>query len=657
VYWNANSIAHNPAGSCSGLAVTVKVGSSSGGPFEAYKPMTTRSNNFQYAGQVKAFLSGGKIEVYDVCRYAYDHVPVGADLQVQLTVPQPAAFSPSVAPQFGTAGPIKIDNGQCNMLPKAVPSSLADLTAHWGSCQNRAYNVNFELVRSALSSGGSGGLLSGSGGVQPRKNPGTVGTPVLINPGPINTPLSRNPESAGQAPLTNADVISMLKGGVSEPITIAKIQSSQGKFDFSPGGCRALTEAHVSQKILDTMAAGTNPCLAGRLRARVGLSPSKHSQKITNPNAALHDTAIIAVLRKQRQAADVETAQLKLGIRPVAINLGPQQAMSETMGGRVARAPAPVQSTVPAGTNSPGGSSHLPVAAPVNLLQNLALTCGHDPTMRILTVSGGPQPAIFTQDVKYDFYTITGCSFGDPGPNSKAYIYYQGTFHQDFQIQEWSDNWIKLSLDPSLKGVDDQDNLTLVVQRADGKQASKSGFKFYAARETILLSNIPRQYFGLDRFRPDQALTNNWQATYTSPSSASVTPNLPGITAEVHWDLSYVSDESVSGGMDLYDFSNLHPTFVLDSAWMEWRDIACSDSNPKLAVSPTNWGIDWYGPSGIKVTWQGQQCNPVPGQSCGTGWPVKTDCFSGQPESNYGINVWVTGPRGLDPWTGKPSVH
>jgi len=275
--------------------------------------------------------------------------------------------------------------------------------------------------------------------------------------------------------------------------------------------------------------------------------------------------------------------------------------------------------------------------------------------MRVLTVSGGPGPAIFTQDSNYNFYTIAGCSFGDVGTNSKVYLYYQGTFREDFQIQQWSDNWIKLSLDPNLKGVDDQNNLTLVVQREDGTEATKNGYQFYAARDKVLLPSVPRQYFSLDQFRPDNAITNSWNPTYTSASSGSVTPNMAGLTAEVHWDISTGQNGSVIGGDDLYDFSKLHSTFALDSALMQYSDLSCADPNyNQFLTSKTNWAIDWYGNSGVKVTWQGQQCNNTPG-SCGGGGLFSTDCFENPPVTNYGVDVWVVGPRGLDPWTGNPT--
>ncbi len=159
VYWDAKHFSHAPAGSCSGLAVRVGVGSSSGSPFVAYTPLATLSNNFKYVGQVREFLAGGVVNVYDVCTYAYGHVPVGPDLQVELTVTQPRAFSPVAVPQVAIVAPIKIVNGQCNMLPRITNPTVPDLIAHWGSCQNMAYNVNFAMhtsPRPPLSGSGNG---------------------------------------------------------------------------------------------------------------------------------------------------------------------------------------------------------------------------------------------------------------------------------------------------------------------------------------------------------------------------------------------------------------------------------------------------------------------------------------------------------------------
>jgi hypothetical protein len=147
----------------------VAVGSSSGGPLVAYTPLATLTNNFKYVGQVKEFLAGGKVNVYDVCTYGYNHVPVGPDVQVQLSVTQPGVFSPIAVPQFAILGPIKIINAQCNMLPRITNPTVPDLFAHWGSCQNMAYDVNFVMhtaPRPPLGESGIGGITPATAGSQ-----------------------------------------------------------------------------------------------------------------------------------------------------------------------------------------------------------------------------------------------------------------------------------------------------------------------------------------------------------------------------------------------------------------------------------------------------------------------------------------------------------
>jgi hypothetical protein len=193
VYWDTKHFSHVPGGSCSGLAVTVAVGSSSGEPSVAYTPLATLTNNFKYAGQVKEFLAGGIVNAYDVCTYAYDHVPVGTDLQVQLTVTQPGAFSPVAVPQFGTVAPIKIINEQCNMLPRITNPNLSNLVAHWSSCQNMAYDVNFAMhvaPRAPLGDSGGGGITPAGSSPQRGMLSGSpqqgmlagAGSPTLLAP-------------------------------------------------------------------------------------------------------------------------------------------------------------------------------------------------------------------------------------------------------------------------------------------------------------------------------------------------------------------------------------------------------------------------------------------------------------------------------------------
>jgi hypothetical protein len=394
---------------------------------------------------------------------------------------------------------------------------------------------------------------------------------------------------------------------------------------------------------------------AGKAPVKVKLGPLQASPQIVNPAASGSNAAIIAVLQRQKQGADAEAAQMKLSIHPAGqkgLPAGPSQTMSATGGGRTgAPATAPAQTAVPGTTKASNPSANPAVVhaqAP-----SLALACGNDPTMRIATVSGQAGPATFTSDPQYNFYTITGCSFGDPGPNAKAWIYYTDQFHQDFQIQEWNDNGIKLNLNPNVRGLLDHDNLTLVVQRADGHQVTKSGFKFYAARESQRLTFFPKDQFGLWQFTANDI--SHLSPQYASPSSLGTPdggqPGVTGYAAEVFWTCSNCGavkgrfvNTYMQGNEDVWKMEKLQPGFVLESYGLGHRDLDCSGFA----------GIQKEGSFGLKLVgndlhaqWQGQTCI---NNACG-GFG-QADCFD-YSGSNYFMNINVSGPRGVDPWTGK----
>ena len=640
VYWDTKAVQHNPPLSCNGLTVTLSIGTPPSGStpaFEQFKPLGTY-NSFTY-------LNNGS--TLAVCAYAIKQVPVGQDLQVQITA-TPSAFSPVVTPATPPTannpnGPIKIAGGMCNNLQPAIPSP-AVLGSHWWTCGDYAYNVNFVLQAPGsvhLMSSGSGSTLLGQ-----QSLPGTQQPAARMNPSGTQVQSARSDQ---KAPLTNGDVIKMVKAAVPEAAIISSIQSSPAKFDRSPDALLALHRAGVSQKILEVMMADGS-AKRGVASLKIKLGPAKTSVIVKNPRAAQADVAIIAVLEKQRHAAEVEASQMiRTGVHPAGLQTVASQPMSAS--GRMASAaPATMQSAPTPGNMPPGTASDVQGNSIASLthasqVQTIALPCAQDSTMRIFNVSGEFYPATFTPDAKYNFYTVTGCSFGDPGPNSKVYIYYQDTFHQGFQIQEWNENGIKLNLDPSLSGLLDHDNLTLVVQRSDGKQATKNGFKFYASRATTRLARIPSASFSLNHFTLSQT-SNLSPPLYTSPSSPSVAPRIGGWTTEVEWTASDGFATTMDPGEDIYQFKQLQPGFSADSAQMTWVNLDCGDY--QFVNLGGNFGLQWVGDD-LHATWQAQYCKPV-----GCGGAFQTDCFVSPPSSNYAVNVWATGPRGVDPWTGKP---
>jgi hypothetical protein len=543
VYWNANAVTHIPADSCSGLAITVSVGSSSGGPLTAYTPLGTLSNNFKYIGQVREFLAGGKVNVYDVCTYAYSKVPVGPPLQVKLTVTQATAFSSGTTPQFEILGPITIINGQCNMLPRIVNPNASDLVAHWGSCQDKAYDVNFVMENPhAMALGGAGAAFgrarSGSSGSPLLQNPGSGGTPML-SAVPQQGMLAKSAPAAAQSSLTNggaqpaataktdvtrqsaaattpgatsqtltnADVTRMMEAGLAESVIISSIRSARKNFDFSPAGCQTLKRARVSTDILAAMGEGSvRPC-SGIIGNSSSATPASNVELNPQPlppgskAAPAKRTALkpikLAPPKALRKITNPRLAEQNASILTIlqqqragaqeeaaAMKLGIRSVASAAS----VRAPVAttfqgsgsVQNLGPEVTQSEGNLASRIVHAPV--FNSIVLMCATDPTPRIIQLSGGEGHVILTPEAKYNLYTITGCSFGPSEPGNSAYIFGVNGFKVNLNIDFWSDNGITAHLDPWLAGVLDQDNVTLVVAPAGKQPFNKSGYKFYAAR-------------------------------------------------------------------------------------------------------------------------------------------------------------------------------
>lgn len=521
-------------------------------------------------------------------------------------------------------------------------------------------------------------------------------------------------EGAQQTRMTNAEVLRLLKERRNEAEIIGNIksaiQSGTATFDLSPNALIALHQAGASNNVLNAMMGdgsvrptGSNSSsgaytgatkpgarLGGkdpgpiqkntddlnpqplppnqrtlRLSAVKVDSPVKNSKTTPVPGTA-NWSEIIAVLEKEKSGAQLESSQMTNAtlLRPTQQQTTPLSTTSasgaQQVGPTGAAAGAatansalltnqPPQKHQP---DSPRPNSINPLAVmPAGVRTGPAISCSHDPTMRILTISGVEGPATFSPNPRYTLYTITGCSFGDIGPVAKVYLY-DGAFTLNFQVQEWTDNGIKIALDPNLTGIADHENATLMVVRGDGKQ-TKTACKFYAARETRMLPYIPRANFSLNKFTPTD--TSAFQVTYTSPSAAGSVPNIDGYTAEVSWadpKADYNKDHPnfsvwMPGGEDLYDLTRLQPGFVVESATLCYRNLECISGalHTEGKFSSSVAGRE------VRVQWQGQTCTVA---NCGGAF--QGDCFVQPASSNYALNVMVTGPRGVDPWTGKPTA-
>jgi hypothetical protein len=849
VYWDTASVTHVPASSCSGLAVTVAVGDSSGRKSTSYKPLATLTNNFKYVGQVKQFLVGSNIKVYDVCTYGYDHVPVGPDLRVTVLAEgssptQAGPFSPASAPQIDPVGPITIINGQCNMLPRIVNPTASDLLSHWGSCQNMAYDVNFmmEPTKQVLNNRGAGvslragqqtgllnnkpqqgmlasgtgssaqgqstdggllgnraasssitdgtrqnyasttrqsGTLNSSGGVltnadvikivkarvpesivvqsiqsargnfdlssagchalqranvsaiivvamgngSVRPCPEITGTGGLNGQGPTDhnrrsiTDITNRGTSAPAKPgskvelnpqplpprqgLTNADVIRMMNQGLPESVIIHSIQSANKQFDLSREGLQSLQQAHVAPAILAAMCDGSvhscdaitrtgstpaaTPGGKGTRSAGTALKPIKlpaptAPRKVTNPRLGQQNASIMAVLEQQRQAAQQEFAAMKAAVRSTASAASARTpALSTNFRGN-----APMSGLAPGQTQSAPGNAASSIAT-LPFFNSLPITCANDPTPRVLHVSGGQAPTVFTPEAKYNQYTIVGCSFGQSQQGNSAYIFGPNGFQANLNIDFWSENGITAHLDPSLAGVLDQNNITLVISPTGKQQIQKQGFTFYAARgmpnpdgsdQEVALPYDSMAQPSVTRFEINNFLDGFDQL----PSNAtSVFPSFSfNGTPVVGWIFRYlyghadriaalrshdcfINDVGFDGKdctwpdfqklprNDTWDFNKMAPGFAISSYSLYYDDIDPStlcggliDLNSDGSLIG-QWNFDLNQQNQIVVTWPMYDCYF---SEFGT-----RDSFADL--SSYGVAVWVLGPRCVNPWTGQ----
>jgi hypothetical protein len=435
-----------------------------------------------------------------------------------------------------------------------------------------------------------------------------------------------------------------------------------------------------------------------RSPVQVKFGPPKISPKVTNPRAALDNAAIIAVLKRQREAADVEAAQMKVGARPA----GHLQPMSAPGASRTSRttAPAPTNIQKAPGVGAIGagrvsdvqGNNSAPYAQ-MHPIDTTAVTCANNSTPRILGVSGSASPATFTPEGKYNLYTIAGCSFGpsDPNNGNKAYLYGPNGFRQNLLIDFWSENAISAHLDPILSaGFLDQDNVTLVVAPLGKPQVEAHGYKFYAARgmpgpdgnpQEVQLKTVPQGSVSLSDTRlpfltgydqvPSKVASQfpgfgafqgtpvaGWVFRYAFGHRDSVAASALCFINDVGYNdndtcqfINLGYGLVISGAADTWDFSRLARGFTVSSSQL-FTDSPDPNSLcgagifnfAKTTVAGT-WDYKFGGTGQVVVTWATAACSNMAENVVNT-----RDGLAAQ--SSYGLAVWVLGPRCVDPWTG-----
>ncbi len=329
-------------------------------------------------------------------------------------------------------------------------------------------------------------------------------------------------------------------------------------------------------------------------------------------------------------------------------------------------------------------------------MNTTVITCTQDPIPRILKVSGSTGPGVLTPEGKYNLYTIVGCSFGPSRPGNAVHIYGANGFKENLNIDFWSDNGITVHFDPSLSGVLDQDNVTLVIAPAGRQPFQKSGFKFYAARgipgpdgnpQEVQLNSFPQSSIALGDFSPVpsayDSVTKNSGTKYRFFWSFKDTPVAAWVfryssghgdmsslrTAECFIDDVAYNDDNLctafgigryAGGFeswktqsDSWNLTKLVPGFYVSSYQLftdnpdpatlcgSWDDL----SGSKIAQLNGSWDFNLTSENQISVNWGLNSCFDHEANFAGRNNIVV--------ESSYGLAVWVLGPRCVDPWTGQ----
>jgi hypothetical protein len=198
--------------------------------------------------------------------------------------------------------------------------------------------------------------------------------------------------------------------------------------------------------------------------------------EIKNP-AAL-ESPELAILKVQKQAADADVGQIMAAPPPTSSGSTNRGMLQPTR--------------LPAATPPPQ-QAPLGVKAPISNSMCLANVTS------IAAVNQKKTGVIFSPTSMYNIYTIAGCGFG----TTPGRIYLQGgagafPAHNgklSLVVRNWTDRGIIASLDSSIAGELDQNNVTLVVETSSGKGQSGPHSFFAARSQPVAIASFPKSAY------------------------------------------------------------------------------------------------------------------------------------------------------------------
>jgi hypothetical protein len=439
---------------------------------------------------------------------------------------------------------------------------------------------------------------------------------------------------------------------------------------------------------------------AVRLHERLrGVLQGRTSPQIANPAASQHDnSSIIVVCKNQKQAADREVQEMQASFRAMGDGSVRKAGSSNAISGNLPAVNPGTKSTgqPPPGDKTTTGGSARAISGNSTISGNKTISgngaqqtemrkAGGDggvpqqpmktesasgtqgsggatanvamcqPTIN--TISGFPT-VVFSPSPLFNPYTIKGCGFGYQMGN----VYLTGPFNAGkikLQVQttggsqktparaSWSDTSIIVTVDPQLSGEVLLQNVTLVIEPAGSSPIQKAGNKFLPEYADVPLQTIPKsavkfsQQVGSSSSK-DRVLSPALSLTTTDLLYYSPSQVPQGMTAEVFRGGSGTS--FFPAATDYYDFSGLaQPFFVVGMQLHQEADpTGCA---PDTAGAEGSWSAQWDTKGNIRVTWKEWRCHLA------FMGPNDPDVWS-----DYALGVTVNGPRGIDPWTGRPPL-
>lgn len=298
------------------------------------------------------------------------------------------------------------------------------------------------------------------------------------------------------------------------------------------------------------------------------------------------------------------------------------------------------------------------------------------PMPQIRAVNGKTTGVVFTQDPQYNDFVIVGCGFG----TQVGQVYLSGAIsggriNMVVKPQQWTDTRIEAIVEPGVKGVLDGWPDLIVAPPSVATPIKFPNSRFYAQRQSVLLTGIPRQFATLANVTVGDS-THGFGTMYCAGPdtthlfpcvSYNAGPPLDGITnghdhrGDPNQLVSNAIDRdggqlAFKAGEDIYDLSYMAPGFEIDSFnvfWYAWTQDVCegwaSDATPKKVGDSIGYETDghyrFYKKTNTKlvVDWGVDHC-----AWRWLGMFKVNDWYN----SGYSLQVYVKGPIGVDPWTG-----